>query len=268
MSNISYVQWLGPKDGLLPQRGVESFNNILYTTELLIGKRLTNSVNRDDIKLLRSHFNQTRDWHGLYEPKNSHDNLTAKIIASKLFAPEELQVMSLKQAIKECKHPRDVVLYAFWLGNPIVRFISRLFLIIPALAMIISCLSSGKTRPAFYSSWHHFFNRALIALRLYKDNESIDIFGGKKHTYYFSFKDAYSFNQFQNDGKILAPLRLYVLKDESYLMRLTAKICNAILRRKFGKSYMIQLFANYFREYDHPVNFQWTVAYTQGARFL
>lgn len=249
-----YTPWLGPQKGIAPEKGASSFNNILYSYELYLGKMLNGTLSSNDTQILLSHLLQTNDKNGLYAPKNSHDNLTAKYLASYEMGFKFHKEMKLSEMIKR-KHPRDIILYIFWRGNKVQRFLARLFLWFPALAMIWSCYNKGKVRPVFYDSWRDFKFQVIGKLLRWKTSAEPRFAG----THYIRYKgaDAYDFIQIQNDGKILAPLRLFTLKEQSFTMRVTAKICQRILRKRYGSNYMSALFNNYFPEPDHPVRVEW-----------
>jgi hypothetical protein len=252
-----YTEFLDDTYGLAPARKQASFNNVLYSLELCAGKHLAGTLEDIDLDYMKRHLYLNKDIYGLYTPKNSHDNMTAKLLFAEYFKLYSFKKeMNLLQMILYSNlHPRDVIIYLFMKGNPLIRLLSRFFLWIPALMMIQSCMKKWKVRPILspLEKLKIFFDRTKIIKKSY----FTDTDGYYKE---FSTKDGmrYSIRYIQNDGKILAPMRLLVLKDQSWTMKICGKICQRILKKRYGKNYMGQLFNNYFiRDEDHPVRLAW-----------
>lgn len=228
---INYAKFLDDEDGVRSATYENGFNNILFSTELIVGKQINGTLNKGDIELYESHLRMTEAPDGGYIHKNSHDNITAKIIGSDILGLTGVQKdMKLIPLLLDIGIYRiwDVVLYTFLLGGFLGRLLARPFMFIPALQMIQACWKEGKLRP-------HFYERILWTLKGIKYNKVM----------------------YQNDGKILSPLKLYILVDKSLTMKYTAKICQHILVKRYGENYMYELFANYFKEEDHPVRLAW-----------
>jgi len=228
---IDYAKFLDDTDGLRSATYENGFNNILFSSELIVGKYLNGMLEQADIDLYMSHCMINEDSIGGYKPKNSHDNITGKIVAMTLLKQDSvLKRMKLLPLIWAIGFYRiwDVVLYVFLLGGSVGRFLMRPFMFIPALQMIHACWKAGKVRPELPE-------RIMLALQ------------GKPCAKVL----------YQNDGKILSPLKLVVLVDKSWTMKYTAKVCQSILEKRYGENYMYSVFANYFKESDHPVRLAW-----------
>ena len=68
--------------GVRPAPNHPSFNNVIYTAWYLIARERQGKLNKPDIDAMMKHLTENDDRHGLYKPKNSHDNITYKMILS------------------------------------------------------------------------------------------------------------------------------------------------------------------------------------------
>lgn len=248
--------WYDNTGGLKSDIGEESFNNIVYSTYYVIARKLSGKLNQKDIDDYVLHNTMNEDSNGLYSPKNSHDNLTTKICGNKFLGLPYHKNMNLLEACKSANwHPKDVILYGFELGSPIIKNLCRLLLFIPALACIIACLTRWKVRPKV-------FDRDVPRWRLWLDFKRVYLGRfeqrvGYKDEYLLSNGKIYTVYFHQNDGKLLSVIKLLTFKKESLILSLTGKLCQYILIKRYKQAYMYQLIGNYFKNPQHPATLAW-----------
>ena len=243
-------EYLDKTGGIKPALNQESFNNIVYSTQNLIGHILKASLDDRILGLYNNHVAHNNDENGLYKPKNSHDNITYKVLGSKALKAGYERNMSLLQACKDIgPRPWDWVLYAFWMGSPAVRFIASFFLWIPALQCYEAITSKEKIRPKMFDKniprWKWwFFKKEFISAKAfptYKLIEWEDYKGMKRHT-----------RHMMNDGKHICMFKLLFLKEESKLFAFVAKLCHNKLRGRYGSEYAHKIMKSYYQDQNHP----------------
>lgn len=235
------------------------FNNVVYSTWYHIGRMRQGTFSYSDLDALTTHLELNNDENGLYKPKNSHDNVTYKMILSKVFSLDYLDKMSFFKAIKEIGIFRiwDVITYGAVFGPKVLRPIFRVLLFIPALQMVHSCYVKGKVRPKWFDSndprqsrWKWWFKSKTLVREDQDGSVTYKTWklknGERKITIHL-----------QNDGKHLAIFRLFALKNSFFMFRLAAKICRKILISRFGEDYTYQIIKNYFKDKKHPVIAMW-----------
>lgn len=236
--------------GLRPGPNVESFNNVVYSTQYIIGNTYKASLDNDILLEYEYHITKNADSYGLYIPKNSHDNLTYKIIGSKFLGKDYHKSMNLKAACKGIGFRLwDWILYAFWLGSPLVRFTASLFLWIPALQAIESFTKKEKIRPTMFDKnlprWKWWFrSKKLTHVQEYPTyviNEWEDYSGSRRYT-----------RHMMNDGKHIWLFKLLILRKESRLFALVAKVCDNYFVKRYGEEYAYVIMRSYFQDQNHP----------------
>jgi hypothetical protein len=254
---IDYKDYLDGQSGISPEKGQASFNNIVYLVGMVIGIKFqkANMLHPESTveyeELFEEHCDLTEDENGLYAPKNSHDNITMKLAGSIALNTTDQYTMSLFHACKGANfHPRDVVLYCFLMGSPVVSFLVSPLLIIPAITILFAAWSSGKIRPRGY--WKDLIINRPKLIDVVKTKD------GWIRTYLYRDNTKKSYRLHQNDGKILAFYRLLITVRRSFIMRLTAKLYERIMAKKYCSSYMLELYYNYFPDgYLHPTCHAW-----------
>jgi hypothetical protein len=241
-----------------PEQG--SFNNVIYSTWYIFARKLKGTLTQKDIDLYKHHLDVNADENGLYSPKNSHDNLTYKVIGSMLLGLDYHKNMSFFHTIKHIGFYRvwDVISYAYVYGNSLVKFLLTPFLVIPALQIIEAVSNEGKVRPDWIESgdkehlgrlkWW-FSGKKLVKLEQ-TSNKTIK-------TWKLPNGELRSSFHMQNDGKHLAIFRLYVLREESFIFKVTAFICDKIFKAKYGKDYTYKVVQRYFDDQNHPLIKEW-----------
>jgi hypothetical protein len=249
----AYVDETG---GVRPGPNQGSFNNIIYSTWYTIARKEQGSLTASDTDALIKHLalNDTED--GLYKPKNSHDNLTYKVIASKIFGLDVTDDMSFLKAIKDIGFYRfwDVITYGAVFGPKLLRPLFSILLFIPALQMIHGVHSEGKIRPTHFEKgglfpWW-FRSKALVKEEFNEGNQVT----------YKTWTDYKGRTQvtrhMQNDGKHLAVFRLYALKD-FFWFKLCNKVVKKMLIARYGEDYTFEIINKYFRDRKHPLIKMW-----------
>lgn len=247
-----YKDWLDSTNGINPSVGSSSFNNIVYSTELIVGKALNASLDQEDLLLYEDHIVRNTDEYGLYIPKNSHDNMTMKICGSIFLKKDYHKKMNLFQAIKNANfHPRDIFFYIHTLGGTLAKILVEPFMLITAIAIILAGLSKGKIRPKFFERLKIIFKKKQLI------NETITRDGWVRTYILLDDRKMYTIRLHQNDGKILSIFRLLATKNTSIIMNMTARIYHRIMVKQYGEFYMEELFRRYFPEHNHPVIEAW-----------
>ena len=241
---IKTEPWLDSTGGIGPQIGHESFNNIVFSTEYLIGRLVDKSLTHDEMMMYKQHVQANKDEFGGYKPKNSHDNITALLVG--LLALESGQINDIDLGhVRSGKHPRDWLFYSmllsrnplYWLGLPFILF-----------EIYRAAVSRGKIRPVFWQDKSTFWWRTKAYFGLISIEREEEIFAGTKITY----SDGNELFIIQNDGKLLNFLRLYILKRYA-ILRPFVRFIKKKYVELYGDKFQSKLFANYFRESDHPV---------------
>jgi hypothetical protein len=259
----NYDNWLDEFFGLKPHsiKHPHSFNNIVFSTELILAKDRLGILSKYDISNYLGHVRLMEDEHGLYAPKNSHDNITAKIAGLVLLKSNRLYGMDIDEACKG-KHPRDKILFPFYVQRSWYNWV----LLPLALADIVrAILDSGKVRPKWWEK-EHFLFRLKAKLGLLDLVEESKTFGGRKEIYKYKGRDRV-IRYLQNDGKIINLLRLSVLKHEP-LLKPFVRFCKKLYIKEMGEDFQSQLFANYFEEEDHPVRVAYAELDSQGITVI
>ena len=243
--------WLGDFYGIKPHRNKHdgSFNNIVFSTEYIMARLESKTLVQEDLTLYLSHIHLTNTPDGLYAPKSSHDNLTAKITGLLAVQSKKVNEIDLSKAAKG-QHPRDRILYGFLLRGNIF---DAMLLPLALLDIVRAILDSGKVRPKFWDNWETFKFRAKAKLGLIKPNRTEKIFGGEADIFVLTEERVIKrIIRVQNDGKILNLLRLNALR-KFKLLRPFVRLCKRLYIKKLGPNFQSVLFANYFEEVDHPV---------------
>jgi len=235
--------------GLKPQRNVESFNNIIYTTQYAIGEKVTDNSLRFAKTNLFTHIGANQDIYGLYIPKASHDNSTYLILATYQFdMPYYRKKIKFLPLIWNTGlfRPWDTALYAYLLAPKPLKWLLTPITLLPTLQSLYSAYKGVKTRPIWYE-------RLDNVLQFPVKIKTEPIFAGYAETYRRKDGKEFTLRHLQNDGTHLAAFKFYTLKKENFIFGLGAKICDYILERKYGKRYIAHIVNNYFPEQDHPV---------------
>ena len=234
MSIKDYKNYLSESYGIVPEAGFtdkNSFNNIVYHAHLLFGRALNLRLTGEDINLLRHHMELQEDAHGLYKPKNSKDNLIAKVAVCSKFGLPELKRMSLwRMVLSSYLNPWDAVFYMYCCGNRVIRALSYPLIPFLYLQMWWAILKKHKVRPKIWQ-------RIWWTLT------------GKPYTKQF----------FVNDGKHLALLKAFTLKNKfPMLTRITR---HSYLKRYNGnRDYEYIIFYGLYRDKNHPTIAEFKIA--------
>jgi len=242
------LEFLDSTMGLRPERNAESFNNIVYTTQYAIGEGLR--FNNIDFakRNLMTHIGANQDSNGLYIPKASHDNMTYLILGAIHFnMPFYLEKIKFFPLIAKTGifRPWDVILYAYLLAPKPLKWLLTPLTLLPVLQSIHSCIIDYKTRPIWYE-------RIDTILQFPTKIKSEPIFSGYADTFLLKNGQTFTVRHMQNDGKHLSSFKMYVLRHENFIFKWGARICDAILTKKYGNRYIAHIMNNYFPESDHP----------------
>ena len=246
MDLSNYNEFLSSTKGIKSGRAESGFNDVVFSTEFILGLKELNMLNHQASFDYIEHLQLNADEHGLYKPKNSHDNLTAKLAGCKaLMLMDELENFNLKEACRR-KHPRDIILYNFLMRQ---SWWSRLLLPLALLDMIRAIKVEGKVRPVWYKDniWFRFKAKFGFQHPTYTE----EVFAGRVDYYDVNDKER-GLLIIQNDGKLLNLLRLNMLREYKYLKPFV-RYCKKLYIRRYGECFQTVLFSNYFREYDHPI---------------
>lgn len=242
--------------GVRPGPNMQSFNNIIYTAWYHIARKEQGNINSADMDALHKHLSLNDTPEGLYAPKNSHDNITYKLILSKAFKLNLEPHMSFSRAIKDIGIFRiwDVITYGAIFGPKLLRPLFRMLLFIPALQMIQSVYAEGKVRPMMFEKnigrWKWWFGKKLI-----KEEFSEPMQITYKHWMCRDGQERVS-RHMQNDGKHLAVFRLYAFKD-FFWFKIANKICKRRFIKTYGQDYTYGIVNRYFRDRKHPLIAMW-----------
>lgn len=237
--------------GVRPGPNQESFNNIVYSVWYSVAKIRKGNLTNDELVMLERHLRLNNTPEGLYKPKNSHDNITYKVVAAKVFGLPYISSMNFWRAIKDIGIFRiwDVVTYGAVFGPKLLRPFFKMMLWLPALQMIYACATAGKVRPMMFGDGEHsrykWWFRKKLQLVEHNDNMTIKHWilpdGSKRATRHMT-----------NDGKHLAIFRLFALKDLPFF-GLCARICRRILIKRYGPDYTYEIINRHFLDRNHPI---------------
>ena len=245
--------------GVRPGPNQSSFNNIVFSYWYHVARTQQGQFNQQDLDALKKHINDNKDEHGLYAPKNSHDNITYLMLSKKSFHIGSTDDMDFWTAIKEMGVFRiwDVITYGAVFGPKYLRWFFRLFLFIPCWQMVSAIKSEGKTRPKWFEFDRPHYSRILW---WFKKRELVKEDVQPTITYKtWRLKDGTErvSRHLQNDGKHLAVFRLYGLMNELPAFKKCAQKCRTLLIEKFGPDYTYEIINNYFQDRKHPVIAMW-----------
>lgn len=252
---ISYESYLDSMDALGPtaEKPDASFNNIVFSTHFLLAEKILGMHPEFESRVLR-HIRLTDTLEGGYAPKNSHDNLTAKIAA--LYASGyRRSVLEMDHGeLSKGKHPRDWIYYGFLMNSGFKRFLFFLLMWFPMFEIVRGIITENKVRPAFWDSWKVFWFRVGAALGLYEEvRREESLITPLDYVVYFKTKDGIQRISYMiNDGKILNLFRLFTLKHFWYF-RWFVKLCKKLFVRYEGKNFQSFMLDRYFRLENHPV---------------
>ena len=255
-----------PKEYIDETYGVRSaanapgFNNIVFTAWYHVYKKHNKNMTTDDFSSLVAHLKLNNDEYGLYKPKNSHDNITYKMILVELFGLQKDNDMSFIQASKDAGFYRigDIITYGYSFGPKLLKPLFGLLLFIPALMMIEAVYNEGKVRPHLIESdsSDSRFPWWFLPKTLVKEYSAVN--DTQIHKEWKDYKGRTRITRhMQNDGKHLAIFRLYALKDKSLVFKLTSRICRSILIKRYGENYTSEIIKNYFIDRNHPLIKLW-----------
>jgi hypothetical protein len=242
--------------GVRPGFKEASFNNVVFLTWYMVVRDIQGTLNQTDLDSMHKHLELNNDEYGLYKPKNSHDNVSYKMILSEYFGLNLTEDMNFLKAIKDIGMFRlwDVIMYGSVFGPRLLRPLFRLFLFIPALQMLqaIWVPVDGKVRPKWVDGKNSrilwWFTKDLISV------EETEVRKFKSWNTPFGVKVS---SHMQNDGKHLAVFRLLAFKDRFWIFRLTAKIARKKLIKMYGEDYTYGIIFRYFLDRKHPLIKMW-----------
>jgi hypothetical protein len=204
------------------------------------------------------HIAITEDEKGGYLPKNSHDNLKAKVAGSILLGRDDHKHISLNLIFKVMWYrPADLVFFFYLLGGTVLNRIAGLFLPLFFIFAYAAAFDKGKIRPDWFeknpdlSRWRFIFRKK----RLEKTITTRD--GWNKVYTMLANNQTYVQRLHQNDGKHLYTIMFLALCEKSSLARIAFKRYNHIMGHEYGTwNYMNVVWWRYFG-FDHPVVQAW-----------
>jgi hypothetical protein len=248
--------------GVRPAPNHPSFNNVIFSAWYHFARDKQGKFNKHDLDAMLKHLNDNDDGNGLYKPKNSHDNLTYKMLMSKHFELGMEDKMSFSKAAWSIGLYRvwDVITYGAVFGPKPLRPLFGLLMIIPAVQSLISLLIGSKIRPQLFEPkssqqpsrfpWWFRKKKLIDEMEIHDGLVTIktwlDYKGQKRVT-----------RHMQNDGTHLAVFRLAILKKDFLVCRIAAKIAKKILIKRYGNDYVYGIINKYFRDRKHPVIDMW-----------
>jgi len=252
--DTKYYKWLDETYGLKPHltEHADSFNNVLFSAELLLALEvLGGDSSFAFINAFLNHVMANRTIDGGYKPKDSHDNILGKIAGLKAIddstSKNLLGKMNVKELIKG-KHPRDMILFSSFLSD---SWWSKILMPFAKWDMKRAIRSSGKVRPSWTGGGKDFIFRLKVKLGIVKLVRTEEIFGGIQKWYKVGDGEE-RIVEVQNDGKILNLLRLFVMKGVESNKGFVRE-CKKMYIDELGVDFQSKLFANYFKEYEHPI---------------
>lgn len=226
---VDYKNYLLDDFSLYDGRDKTGFNNIVFHTELVLGKMLKNNLKPIDIEIYKNHLYSQQDQHGLYKPKNSHDNMTSKLVGCYMLGLNDImRQMSWWEMVKKTHILRiwDTIFYTAFKGPKTLKWVAKQLLFITSFQILHAIWVKGKTRPKLHE-------RIWWTLT------------GKE----------YKLRHYQNDGKILGMMKLIAMKKLGKAPFLDK--ANKMYVEKLGKNYGYPMFHIYFNDKDHPVIKEW-----------
>lgn len=220
-------EYLDETYGIRPEKNRASFNNILYLLEYLLAIKKQGKLTKKHLDWWKAHWELNKDENGLYKPKNSKDNLYAKIMGDLLLLGHS--EIPLKSVLKHIDRFTDLMLWTVALGSRKLNMALSPLLLFIVVPVIYSFAKKHKIRPKIHE-------RILWTLQ------------GKK----------YSLTYHQNDGKILYSIALQALESKSLFLKGLRKIGEFILKKRYGEKYFQILMNNYFIEEEHPIRIEWS----------
>lgn len=234
--------------GLRPGPNVESFNNVVYSTQYVIGRKIKNQLSDQDIDLYTTHMSLTEDENGLYKPKNSHDNITYKIVGLDALNLTTERPMNLLRAVIDIgPRPWDWILYSWVFGGKITRFIASFLLFIPCLQILQAVNKKEKIRPKLWDNrWKWWYLPKTLLQVDERPTQTIKTWETKY------MDELQRTRHMQNDGKHIALFKLYYGKDKSWQFKLTAKLAHKIFVSRYGEEYVHGVMKRYYMDQKHP----------------
>ena len=226
-----YEAYLDNSFGIAPAIGQPSFNNVLYSMELMLGRKINGKLDHRDESYLHSHVQQNKDKNGLYAPKNSHDNMTALCCYSTLFMPSNLKQMSWLTMVKETNIIRiwDTIFYSYLKAPKLIKIVLYPLVFVTLLQIVQAIIKKVKIRPKLHERIWWTITGKEYTLRYY-----------------------------QNDGKILGLLKLLCLKRNGFGWIIP--IFKRLYIKRLSKEYMYVMMYNYFQDKTHPIIREWKQA--------
>lgn len=240
-----------------PEQG--SFNNVIFSYWYTVARKEQGKLNNPDLDALKIHLELNDDGYGLYKPKNSHDNITYKMLAQKTFKIGSTDDMNFWKAIKDIGFFRiwDVIIYGAVFGPKLLRPLFKLFLFIPCMQIVDAIKKKEKIRPSWYDK-NDFKNSRI--LWWFRKRELIN---EEPHgptmlkDWKLSNGEVRRSAHMQNDGKHIALFKLYELRKEFPIFERCAQKCRKLLIDRYGKDYGYEIVNNYFMDRKHPVIAMW-----------
>jgi hypothetical protein len=233
-------------------------NAIVFTAWYHLGRDIKGVFNLKDTEAMNIFLEASKDEHGLYARKNSHDNITYKMLLSKHFNLGLEDEMSSLEAIKSVGlRVWDMILYFRFFGPKYLRWLAMPLMFIPALQAIHSAYVQGKIRPAWERRWWWWhFPKKEIKREYIRNFHCItwENFKGEHHRLCY----------YQNDGKHLSLFKSFVLKKFSLSFWIASKIIKKIYLDRYGEDYGYVILHNYFGAVYRPV----TDMYREHGDFL
>lgn len=255
------IEYIDDTFGVKPGKDQDSFNNIVYAAWYHLARAEKGTFSETDHDSLVAHLALNNDEHGLYKPKNSHDNISYKIILNEVFKLKFDKKMSYFRAILDIGLFRiwDVILYWFIFGPKGFRWMARPFLFIVGLQMIEAAYKKDKIRPKIFDAKDPANQRFPW---WYLPKKQVGKGEGLGGVYIYKYWKDYRGNErttrhMQNDGKHLLIFKLYAFQHKSLTLRITAKICRKILTSRYGTDYTYGVLNRYFLDREHPVPPMW-----------
>lgn len=212
--------------GIRPAPKQESFNNIIFLLEYLLAIDFQGKKQPIHKEWWKKHWELNLDENGLYKPKNSRDNLYAKIMGDQYLLGRSQ--LSLNECLKHINRVTDVVLWTLILGGFWAKLAVIPLIPLMLVEVVYSIAKEGKVRPKIHE-------RILWTLQ------------GKK----------YNLTRTINDGKILYIMSLWALSGKYRLFYYLEKLCSSILKKRYGENYFAEMLKVYFKDKDHPIIKEW-----------
>ena len=243
--------------GIKPAPNTDSFNNIIFLAWYMIARKQNGDFDNVDFDSMLKHLELNDDGNGLYEPKNSHDNVTYKLVLDKVFSLDQKKNMDFFTAVKDVGLFRiwDIILYGHLFGPTLLKPLFSLLMFIPALQAIEATYNDGKVRPKWFgdgkiSRYKWWFKRKKLVKEEFRNQITYKTWELKDGSQMTS-------RHMQNDGKHLAIFKLFAFRDKSLAFRIASKICRSMFIARYGEDYTYEILKNYFIDQNHPVPPLW-----------